>query len=357
MGWHWAPTSFAILAVGASTTVSLAERPQSFVLLIFLLSVWALWRGAPRPLVFVPLAAMWSNVHASGVLAPAICVLFAVAYAVSDRVRDTRVRNCALAAAAAFGGTLLNPHGIGLWAYALTALADANGSHRLIVEWAPIFAPSVLKASIVWLIIVAVVIAGAMIGPRAGLAPALAGITLLALPILHARFILFTAAGAMPVIVRALRPLTASTPAERSLPRAFIALPVVLVLGGIAAALTTPPIAEKSAGAAATLVARDNVRGVIFTKYEDEAFLAAFEALPVRVLIDSHGDPYDARTWADEATLEDAQPAWASTLRRRRIGAVVLPRWHPLAQALATDRRWRLADAVNGEVLYLPRTH
>jgi hypothetical protein len=347
LGYDWASTSFAVLLVCASTAVSWSERPQNFVLLAFLAQLWLLWRGARQPLLLLPLACVWSNLHASGVLAPVVCLLFAAAYAIAGGIRDVRVRRCAVAALAALAGTFVTPHGVRLWSYALDSLADRNHSHRYIAEWQPLLNDGVPKPVMVWLLLIAVVLAGALVRRRDELAPVLVGVVFLALPLLHARFILFSAAAALPLIAGSLRALVGALPqtGEPRMSRAMLAVPVAGALAGIWIAVTSPALGSDPVDTdAATLLTRHHVSEGIFAEYTAAAYLAAFVALPVQVSVDAHGDPFGTRAWDDEYTLEHAFAGWEAALRRQGIETVVLPADHPLISALQSSPHWTGVD-------------
>jgi hypothetical protein len=356
--YDWASTSFAVLLVAASTAVSWSERPQNFVLLAFLAQLWLLWRGARLPLLMLPLACVWSNLHASGILAPFVCVAFAAGYAIEGGVADGRVRRALGGAAAAFAGTLLTPNGPALWAYALGSIGDANHSHRAIAEWLPLFDGDVLKPAIIWLLVVAALLAGTIFRRRDGFAAAATGSGFLVLPVLHARFILFAAAAAVPLVVRSIGAIVERGTAERepAWPRAALAFPVVALAAGAWIAATSPPLgADRAYADARDLLVRNHVAGRIYAEYTADAYLAAFSALPVTVMIDAHGDPYDASVWDDEVILEHALPRWEEALRRRAIATVVLPATHPLVAALTTSPRWTVLDRTAAVRLFVAR--
>lgn len=363
LGYDWASTSLGVLLVCASTAVSWSERPQNFVLLAFLAQLWLLWRGARRPLLMLPLACAWSNLHASGVLAPLVCLAFAAAYAVEGGVRDARVRRALVAAVAALAGTFVTPSGTALWSYALASMADVNHSHRYIVEWLPLLDGDVLKAGLIWLLVLAAVLAGTVLRRREGFAAAAIGAGFLALPLVHARFILFAAAAALPLVARSIGSIldNAGESRERAggdrepvLPRATLAVPAVALAAGVWIAVTSPALGgEPQYTGARDLLVRQHVSGNIFAEYQAAAYLAAFAALPVRVMIDAHGDPFDAGTWDDEQKLEHALPGWDDALRRRGIATVVLPAKHPLVTALAASPRWKTLDRTAAARLFV----
>ncbi len=360
LGWHWAPTSFVVLAVGAAASVSWAERPQTFAMLPFIGLLWLLWRGDAAPLRVAALTLIWCNVHGSGVLAPMLCAAFTLAYAIEGGLADARVRNALLAGGVSLVATFVTPLGFGLWTYARQSLSDANGSHAQIVEWMSVLNTNALLAALMWLLVIALVVVGSVVGRRAGSAPVLVGLLFLAAPLVHARFASLAAAGAAPVIVRAMQGLTMLVRGETELrlPRAIVAIPPLFVIIGIAVAARAPALgSDPTSLAMRRLVSDHHVQGRIFTDYVDEAYLAAFCDLPVRVMIDSHGDPFDAQAWRDEFTLEYALPTWQIALHRHGISAVVLAPSHPLAGVLGTSPQWRLAATDAHALLFLAATH
>ena len=360
IGCDWASTSFAVLLVAAGTSVSWSERPQGFVVLAFPGLLWLLWGGVRRPLLALPLACAWSNLHASGVLAPFVCLLFAGGFAVEGGLTDMRVRRALGAAVAALAGTFVTPNGAALWSYALASISDANHSHRYIGEWLPLLNSDVRYAATIWVLLIATALAGTILRRREGFAAAGAGAFFLALPLLHARFMLFSAAAAVPLVARSIAPIVEAGSAQRepAVPRAVLAaVPVAALLAGAWIAGTAPVLGSDSVYTGAReLLVRHHTAGRIYAEYTSDAYLAAFVALPVQVMIDSHGDPYDAATWDDEEKLEHGLPGWDDALRRRSIATVVLPANHPLVAALLESPRWQPLDRTAAVRLFVART-
>jgi hypothetical protein len=358
VGYDWASTSFAVLLVAASTSVSWSERPQNFVLLAFLGLLWIMWRGARPWWAPLVITCIWSNLHASGVLAPVLCVGFAAAYAVAGGPREPRARRSLAAALAALAGTLLTPHGPRLWAYAIDSMVDRNHSHRYIAEWLPLLNEDVLKAALVWLFVVGVAVAASLARRRDEIAPSLVGAAFLVLPLLHARFALFCAAAAMPLVAGSVRTVLSALPAAREsrFSSALFAVPAIAAIVGVSVAAMSPALGtDREYADARGLLARHHLAGPVFAEYTAAAYLAAFSALPVRVMIDSHGDPFDARTWDDEFVLEHAAPGWDGVLRRRKLDIVVLPAGHLLGRAVAESPRWKRLDRTPHAVLFVVR--
>jgi hypothetical protein len=74
--------------------------------------------------------------------------------------------------------------------------------------------------------------------------------------------------------------------------------------------------------------------------------------LPVRLLIDAHGDPYTKDVWDDHLALEKAHANWRDVLGRRHIRVVVVPLDSPLAQAMLFEPSWRRVDVRDGIVAF-----
>ena len=120
------------ICVGVAFFESFGVRAQvagwaclaAFVLLLDLRPPWC-W-------VALPLAALWSNLHASAVLAPAVAALIAAA-AFANEGAGPRTRRAALMAAGSLGAICCNPFGWGLPVYALSLLH--NPVKAYISEW------------------------------------------------------------------------------------------------------------------------------------------------------------------------------------------------------------------------------
>lgn len=140
----------ASLAAGAGVAFLagwLKPWPQAGTYALFAaylcLSLKGRWGRREAALAFL-LAALWANLHANAALLP--CLL--LAEAVWRRLaREQGAAGCLLAAFAAFLGTLLNPHGPGLWLYAVREGLLTGTYRRHIAEWMPyLFVPEMAPA-------------------------------------------------------------------------------------------------------------------------------------------------------------------------------------------------------------------
>lgn len=102
------------------------------------------WGGREALGAFL-LAALWANVHASACMLP----LLLLAESAGLKLLEGRAeRGLLLASVAAALGTLANPHGAGLWAYAVREGLLSHEYRRYIAEWMPFyFGSSDLAAS------------------------------------------------------------------------------------------------------------------------------------------------------------------------------------------------------------------
>jgi len=115
------------------------------------LSLRGKWDRWSLVLIFF-LAVIWSNIHSNAVLFPCVFLVEAVYQHFFEK---RSIKPLLLAAGAAFVGTLVNPHGPGLWLYAVREglLSQAYRDH--IAEWMPyIFVPGMAVPFFVCVVIV-----------------------------------------------------------------------------------------------------------------------------------------------------------------------------------------------------------
>ncbi|HXP86350.1 MAG TPA: hypothetical protein VN841_16605 [Bryobacteraceae bacterium] len=157
--WMWCRLNFAaggdffltaLLAAPAITTASLhwLARPHVFGWLFALGAVWCAERVSSRvervrtsPAVLLAIAAftaLWSNVHGSFLLAPAIALVYGAGHLARPLVWDLdpgpewrKARWFFLAAGAALAGSLANPYGWHLHAHIFSYLRDEDLTSRI----------------------------------------------------------------------------------------------------------------------------------------------------------------------------------------------------------------------------------
>jgi hypothetical protein len=179
---------------------------------------------------------------------------------------------------------------------------------------------------------------------------------------MHARYDLFLIVAWSPLIAQALEARTRlgalalpGIPAKRSwlFPVAIVPLAIFALWHG-AVATRSPADPPGDWRAAATLVKDHHLSGNTYAPYEWAAYLH-WRGLPIRLLIDAHGDPYPKDVWADHLALLFVHPGWREVLARRHIGVVIMPVDTPLAQALSLDPWWLKVGTLDKVVAYESR--
>src|SRR6185312_1161061 len=115
----------ALLTIGARF-VGGAVRPETFAVDAFAL-VLCLLPGRRSRWAAIPVVIVWANVHASVLLAPIVVAAFAC----------IDVTLVPLAGATALA-TLVTPHGIGLWSYAVTLALAPSVERATLSAWRPL---------------------------------------------------------------------------------------------------------------------------------------------------------------------------------------------------------------------------
>jgi hypothetical protein len=343
----------AFLVVG-SRFVGSAVRPETFAVDAFALELFLLGRMRNR-VWLLPCVALWANVHASVVLAPLAAVAFAGGDWVARRSFDRRVQRSFAIAVAVGLATLITPYGLRLWSYALALTLAASPAREHLEAWKALGFddPGAVAAVLPGLILL--VWFGAVRTRRYAGELIIAAICI-ALTITHARYATFLVAGWAPAIARALeqgaRIGKPATQRPRAPILAVLPLAILAFFSGVAK-LSTPlePIGPWQS--AAGMVADHHLRGNTYAPYVWAAFLH-WRGLPVRLLIDGHGDPYSKDVWNDHLALEKGRANWRDVLERRHIDVVLVPLDSPLAQAMLLEPTWRRID-VRGGIIALSK--
>ena len=337
------------LVFAASETVGPAVRAQTFIYYLFAFELFILWRGLKRPWVLLPLSFVWANVHASAVMAVAIPLIFAVGQMFESKSRMA-VRSL-YGAAFAFIGTLLTPIHIHLWTYSLLKSVPTFASAfiqewrrcRFLTAWhgSSSFPCDRLRY-------------GAGEARSIPTTPLVVAFFILAAD--HIRHTPFLAprldhddrhggrADERPRLDR-----------ESRLPFAGILL--VPIVSSPCSALDPP-------GARLIPLVRGlrrRTRGAsrhcagTYMQHIDGRRDLHFKDLPVRVLIDAHGDPFGLRTWSDYIKITTLQPGWLAALRSERTKPGLAEDQTPIAEALDVAPGWKVS-ASNGDVDVIERT-
>ena len=344
----------AFLAAG-SRFAAAAVRPETFAVDALALELFVLVEGA-SVWWLLPIVALWSNVHASAPLGVAAPALIAAGVFVSGRGRRPAFRRAVKATVIAAGATLCTPHGFTLWSYAwhlavlpnpVTADLDA---WKPLALWSPAGVLTVLPG-------LAVLVAFGAVMRRQTVPELFVAGAVLAATIVHVRTAVFLpVAWALP-LARTLDERSRLGTFSRKEPRA----PLLALVPFCAFFLLTTPLPigatpERSGPweRAAAIAAAHHLSGNTYTAYDWAAYLT-YRRLPVRPLIDAHGDPYPPSVWADARALEHLSPNWDDVLRRRAIRVVIVRSDAPLAQALARRNGWALVEKRNDVIAFQRR--
>ncbi len=291
----------------------------------------------------VPVVALWSNVHASALLAPAFAGLTAVG-AILDGDRYTARSRIALTFAL-LAATCINPFGWNLATYALNVMH--NPMRAAIIEWQPtsFIDPSFSFGALP--LAVACAFAGRRFARHTS-----DGLTLLAslwLMLSAGRnigpFAIVAAPLAAPILDRFLERFRTENDQVLDEPRRYRVLVTACVAIGVAlvpALLFLPSRASAYFAPRGALAALDRTPGSHQLFCENFAWCSvALGSQRTRVFLDGRADPYPAHVWSDYLTIVNRKPGWRVVLVRDRINAIMARRNRPLATALSSDRAWR----------------
>jgi hypothetical protein len=344
---HPYATALVVVFAGMALDESFGVRVQILawpLLAAFLLLVES---EGPAAYFAVAVVAVWSNVHASVVLAPILAGVVCCGNAL-DRGWNALTRRSALITILCAAATCANPLGykIPLYAYALFS----SPFKSMIVEWHRTtlgdysFALGALPLLLCILAfglngarrwrdrLVLAVFAWLMFSAARNVALfALAAAPLAALalsdgvPYLRARL--------GPVFAKRSRGFAAFETA------AAAALAIVVVFTIVHDERAHPTTDTQPHAALAAIEALPGVRNVLCADFAWCSFLLS--SAHDRVFLDGRADPYPQVVWTDFATIVRVGQNWQQTLRRRDVDTVLVSRKAPLEQALLLAPQWR----------------
>lgn len=300
----------------------------------------ALESGPSRSWLVIPIAVIWDNLHASGLIVPAVVFIYGVGRVVTERRREALFSTLLLAAGTALASAA-TPFGFAYLAFA--AAWSINPATSLVSEWQPI-SVATLPIFIAPLLVVGILVAGECRGARLSWSQRLLSLALFGSALMHVRNIpLFCitvgpwAALALSVILpREAAPAARMSRSDRGLIGLAAASTIFLAFAGARMSNSYP---DNVSPAVAELVARHRETRVVC---EDSSWCSRFAGTPqIRVFIDGRIDAYPARVFADFRQMVSGDSA--PVLAHWKVDAVLARANSALARSLPpTD--WQRVD-------------
>lgn len=339
-------TAIAVVCVAFSMLESFGIRAQVFAWALLAVLMYLLrCTGGRTQLWILPLVALWANLHASALLAPALLLLWTAGLALQDRAFTARVRHHALLVAGSLAAVCCTPLGLRLPVYALELMRSPI--RYAINEWQPsdITATSFSLGALV--LIVALCVLG--VGKRRRPSEMLL--------FLAVSWMTFSALRNIPICAIVLAPLVAvrltrHLPEHLRVNAIFAEKPVTALLYGGAVAgavlagmtlIATPKFtaSDLPVRAIAALAAIDGSHNLYC---EDFAWCSLALQYPnLREYLDGRCDPFPLPVWKDYQAIFAVTPNWRRIVERRGIDAIIVEKQRGLAKALPAWRSWRLA--------------
>lgn len=351
-------TWILLALVAYAGSMNWTERPNLFSFLLFVVTLFLIERRDKGLWWFVPLCALWANLHGMVILGIGLVGLVAAAEGLKiafhwEDADPLWAKRLGLVTAAAAAAALVNPAGPGLYVHAATLVRTVA---PVITEW---FSPDFHEpGALIFLILLLVMIAALALHPErpdpTDVALGLAFTTLaltavrnlavsaIAIGIVTARYIPGAIAAARP------RPPGRADVGERA-SLALGALGLILALGVLTAitvaGLPSSDAPEDMLHPSFPIAAIDELDrpGVRVLAIDIWAGLVIDRAWPNALLAyDSRVDVYGRRAALRYARTVGAFPEWSSNLDRTCTTHVLTRRRDPIAQVLTLSDDWRV---------------
>lgn len=361
----------AVFALGAFRPW-MAMRPQLFTYALFavLLDLLAGARRHKNPAWFIPLfplTALWANLHAGALLAPALLFIETAGSALDNLRLEWRRRSgsphrkperpdwiwtgwlagITLLTALA---TLLTPHGIEIWKYPGQVTRHPIVTN-FITEWrSPDFHSSgFIPFSVLCFLLVVVMICE---GPRPPYRDYLLLALLLATAMVYKRNVPLFVLAACPVLVGRgwkllLRPGGTSAIRWPWIGAAACVFATVQLVGTVRK-WPTQHLFESQAGmfdfpvGAVKFLKNYPLPGPLFNEYRWGGYLI-WHLPEVPVFIDGRAEVYYRKgVFDDYVRVHRLQPGWQQSLKKHRIRAVLAEPYMPFVQMLREDPNWSI---------------
>jgi hypothetical protein len=371
--------TWVLLAITAfAGSPNWTERPNLLSFLLFVVTLDLLEQGGRRVWWFLPIAALWSNLHGMVVLGIGLVALVAVTewlkiavhWEGADRIRAKRL---ALVSVAGIGAAFLNPYGPGLFVHAFRLIRLVQG---FVGEWhSPNFHS---PGPIIFLILLLLTIVALAFNPeRPDPTDVAMGLAFTALALQAARNLAVGGIVLGLICARYLPGAIAAIPRRPSQRKEVEAtssvllgvMGIVFVLVGLGTVLATgfprssdpkDILDESFPIAAIQALERPGVRLFVHDGWSGLAIYYACGPVPTvqagcqdaRVFIDLRWDFYGAKLSKEYGSTHEAAPEWRADLDESCTTDVLLPPRAPLAQVLALETGWRLIQADRLSVTY-----
>jgi hypothetical protein len=346
-------TAVAVMFVGIALDASFGVRAQVIGWICFAAFLTLIEASPPRLLWALLIAALWSNLHGSAMLACVIGGVFAVAVVLDERRWTPAVRNAVIFAALTPVAVSINPFGVGLPLYALDLFSSSIRPY--IQEWRP---TTVHQISFLY-----------------GDLPMLLGLCALGIRASKSWFdrllvlvftaLVFTAARHMAIFGIALAPIFARSLSD--------------VLARVLDPARKPPIGFVAALCAAALIfatITSNMRlrdPDFFNDKMPDAVIAHIAAEPhnhnvlcgdftwcslllrypnAKTYLDGRADPFPSSVWERYADVVYLRSAWEHSLDASHTDTVIVAHDAPLDQALSKRPGWQRVFADKSFTLY-----
>jgi len=340
---------FCTVLAGIGLFASFGVRVQVAAWPLLATFLWLLDSEGPGAYVAIGVVALWSNVHASALVAPVLAAASACGAALDDRAPTQRVRRQAAIALGSLVALCCNPFGWDLPRYALALFVSPFKEQ--ITEWQPtvLTEPSFALGAFPLLVMAMLFFAergkrrtgdllvlGAMTYLVLGAARNIAIFGLVALPLVA------------PALTRAMRIFAADpVPVGRHVARArraaSVALPafaaVLAVVVGYGLLRNTERVRDHLGSRAIASLAMLPGERRLFCA--DFAWCGIALGTPhVRVFLDGRADPYPAAVWSDFDRIARLRHDWRDALRRYDVDTMLVRRDSALDEALELTRVW-----------------
>ena len=359
----WLAALLAAAVLLAPGIRAVLMRPLLFTHLFFVLYLlvilqvrrgrWPAWRLWVLPLVMLP----WANLHAGHVAGVALAVLALVALLVEDRAGwrspdAPRAATVVLPLVATLGATLVNPYGPKIWLYALRFGGEGRYAGQV---WEWVAASPSREPALFALLGVGLLVAVAA-SRRMLLLPVVVAVTLMATPLLAARFLFHGAVGAALALGMGLPLLGAGRALAwtRRLPVATgPTLAGLVLVTALAHGVATEEGFRFSVDhrffpiQAVRFMQQNRLEGRMLNFREWGGYLL-WHRPGRKVFVDGRVAASAGKQLADYLAVAEARPGFGNVLNRRQVQLILSPH-HMLRpgpgaplQPIAHDRNWAL---------------